>query len=130
MTIPVQDLIENIKSLNREELNIADIERLFFLNAHNDNYPDGIEIDVKGDNIKIDGKIFFMPKKQLLVLRYLLNNPHKCISRKEFLRNCWEEDVLVGDRTVDVHICKIRKILKGKINIYSHKCFGYRWKTC
>jgi len=64
------------------------------------------------------------------MIYYLLSNPNRCISRKEFLKNCWEDGIIVGERTIDVHICKIKKVLKDKIKIQTHKCYGYRWKIC
>jgi two-component system alkaline phosphatase synthesis response regulator PhoP len=84
-------------------------------------YPSSYEISINGDRQ-------FIPKKEFLVLNYLINNPDRCVSRKELIKNCWEDDVIIGERTVDVHICKIKKRIKNRIKIYVHKGVGYRWK--
>ncbi len=84
-------------------------------------YPDRYEISINGENQ-------FIPKKEFLVLHYFIKNPDRCISRKELIRNCWEDGVVVGERTIDVHICKIKKRIKNKIKIYTQKGVGYRWE--
>jgi two-component system alkaline phosphatase synthesis response regulator PhoP len=130
MTIFVDELIKNIQSLDREKITINDLHNIIYTKKDNEIYPNGIELNLESNTIVIDGKSSVLPKKQLLVIAYILQNPDRCIKRKELIENCWEKDVIVGERTIDVHICKVRKILKGKIIINTRKCFGYIWKTC
>ncbi len=73
-------------------------------------------------------KIF--PRKEFEVLYYLANNPGRVFSRESLLRDVWGTDVYVVDRTVDVHIRKIREKL-GKYCelIETVKGVGYRFKS-
>lgn len=89
----------------------------------------GITIDNSSFVLTIDDKKYHIPRKQFKMLFYLLSNPNRCINRREFINNCWEDGVIVGERTIDVHICKLKKLLKDKIDIKTNKCYGYRWKT-
>lgn len=68
-----------------------------------------------------------LPRRQFELLVYLMKNKGRVISRQEMLRNVWEEGVVVGDRTIDVHICKIKRRFPG-IPIKLRKCYGYLWQ--
>ena len=65
-----------------------------------------------------------------MILHLLLQNPKKVISREIFLDRVWEENSLVIDRTVDVHMAKIKvKLGKSAASlIESVKGLGYRLK--
>jgi DNA-binding response OmpR family regulator len=69
-------------------------------------------------------------KKEFMILHLLLQNPKKVISREIFLDRVWEENSLVIDRTVDVHMAKIKvKLGKSAASlIESVKGLGYRLK--
>ena len=73
-------------------------------------------------------KIF--PRKEFEVLYYLANNPGRVVSRETLLQDVWGNDVYVVDRTVDVHIRKIReKLGKHSELIETVKGVGYRFKS-
>lgn len=74
-----------------------------------------------------DNKSFTLPIKVYKVLHFLISNRNKCMSRNALLKNCWESGVVVGDRTIDVHICKIKRLLKDKSVLKTRKGFGYMW---
>jgi two-component system alkaline phosphatase synthesis response regulator PhoP len=69
-----------------------------------------------------------LPKKAFELLRLLCSKPGKVFSREEILSKIWGEDVIVGDRTIDVHIRKIRDKLKLD-NINTIKGVGYKYKA-
>jgi two-component system alkaline phosphatase synthesis response regulator PhoP len=78
-------------------------------------------------SINDNEKVF--PRKEFELLYYLASNPGVVHSRESLLKNVWGSDVYVVDRTVDVHIRKIRE----KLDVYSHlietlKGVGYRFK--
>lgn len=56
-----------------------------------------------------DGKSLVMPKKEFELLSFLANHPNKVFSRDELLEKVWGSDVYVVERTVDVHIRKLRE---------------------
>lgn len=97
-------------------------------NAITEEGNSGIEINRERHEVIIDSKPYILPKKVFKMINYFVENPNKCISRYELLKNCWEDGVIVGDRTIDVHICKIKKLTKNKLNIVTQKGVGYRFK--
>jgi two-component system alkaline phosphatase synthesis response regulator PhoP len=56
-----------------------------------------------------DGKSLVMPKKEFELLSFLAHHPNKVFSRDELLEKVWGSDVYVVERTVDVHIRKLRE---------------------
>lgn len=79
--------------------------------------------------VTVDNEERIFPRKEFELLYYLANNPGVVHSRESLLKNVWGSDVYVVDRTVDVHIRKIRE----KLEIFSHlietiKGVGYRFK--
>jgi two-component system, OmpR family, alkaline phosphatase synthesis response regulator PhoP len=80
--------------------------------------------------VYVDGSEKIMPRKEFEILYYLANNPGRVISRGTLLKEIWGNDVLVVDRTVDVHIRKIREKLESHFDlIETIKGVGYRFKS-
>jgi|ERR1041384_296764 two-component system alkaline phosphatase synthesis response regulator PhoP len=86
-----------------------------------------IEISPSHHTIRIHGKEIFFPKKEFEVLLYLAGRPGQVVDRETLLRAIWGTEVRVIDRTVDVHIRKIREKL-GKVAgmLETIKGVGYR----
>lgn len=86
-------------------------------------------IDVDKFVVKIDGRQKFFPRKEFQLLHYLASNPGKVLNRETLLKEIWGNDVYVIDRTIDVHIRKIReKLGKHSELIETVKGIGYRFK--
>jgi len=68
-----------------------------------------------------------LPRKEFELLYFLASHPGKVFSRQEILDEVWGQDVYVVDRTVDVHIRKIREKI-GSHFIETVKGVGYRFK--
>jgi len=68
-----------------------------------------------------------MPRKEFELLYFLASHPGKVFSRQEILDEVWGRDVYVVDRTVDVHVRKIRQKIGSKY-IETVKGVGYRMK--
>ena len=68
-----------------------------------------------------------MPRKEFELLYFLASHPGKVFSRQEILDEVWGQDVYVVDRTVDVHVRKIRQKI-GSDYIETVKGVGYRMK--
>ncbi len=80
--------------------------------------------------VKLDGSEVIFPRKEFELLYFLANNPGKVFSRDALLKTVWGVDVYVVDRTVDVHIRKIReKLDKYSDLIETIKGVGYRFKS-
>lgn len=71
-------------------------------------------------------KTILLPKKEFLLLQLLASKPGKVFSREEIFRVVWGETVIVGNRTIDVHIRKIREKLETDY-ITTIKGVGYKF---
>ena len=65
-----------------------------------------------------------LPKKEFELLETLANNPGKVYTRDQILAQVWGNDTIVGERTIDVHIRKLREKL-GNDYIRTIKGVGY-----
>lgn len=72
------------------------------------------------------GEELSLAKKEFEILWLLLSRPGKVFSRQEIFRNIWDSDVIVGQRTIDVHIRKLREKI-GKHYIKTIKGIGYKF---
>jgi two-component system alkaline phosphatase synthesis response regulator PhoP len=80
--------------------------------------------------IHINGNETVFPRKEFELLYFLANNPGKVFSRDALLKTVWGVDVYVVDRTVDVHVRKIREKLEEFSDlIETIKGVGYRFKS-
>lgn len=91
----------------------------------------GFEIDKGSHSVKLGGKEIFLPRKEFELLWILSSSRGKVFSREMLLRRIWGENIYVTDRTVDVHICKVRERLGkfGLENLETIKGVGYRFKA-
>ena len=67
------------------------------------------------------------PRKEFELLQYLASHPGKVFSRQDLLDEVWGKDVFVVDRTVDVHVRKIREKL-GNDYVQTVKGVGYKFR--
>ena len=88
-----------------------------------------LEIDSSSHSVRINEREVFFPKKEFQLLHFLLSNRGKVYSREILLNQIWGENIYVVDRTVDVHVAKIREKL-GEYSDYIEtiKGLGYRFK--
>lgn len=79
--------------------------------------------------VYIAGEEVVFPKKEFELLFFLMTYPGKVLNREMLLKEVWGSDVYVGDRTIDVHVRKIREKL-GRYSdaIETIKGVGYRIK--
>lgn len=77
---------------------------------------------------KEDGSVVVLPKKEFEILHYLATVPNKVQSRESLLQKIWGTDVFVVERTIDVHIRKVREKI-GDQYIGTLKGVGYMFKT-
>jgi two-component system, OmpR family, alkaline phosphatase synthesis response regulator PhoP len=85
-------------------------------------------IDKEKYLIKNDSGIINLPKKEFELLLLLASRPDKVFTREEIFANVWGNNVIVGDRTIDVHIRKIREKL-GLGIITTIKGVGYKFES-
>jgi len=89
----------------------------------------GLQLDTQSHKALIDGTALPLTKKEYLILELLMTQPYITHSREEIMGRVWEEDVFVGDRSVDVHIARLRKKM-GAYGTYivNHSGFGYAYE--
>ena len=73
---------------------------------------------------KADGSVIVLPKKEFELISFLAQYPNKVFSRDEILQKIWGADVYVVERTIDVHIRKVREKV-GETFIKTLKGVGY-----
>ena len=88
----------------------------------------GIEIDRDKYLVTKDGVHIQLPKKEFELLVLLSSAPGRVFTRENILNSIWGNDVIVGDRTIDVHIRKLREKL-GDENFKTIKGVGYKFEA-
>lgn len=88
---------------------------------------DGLLIDRERYVVTKNGKEINLPKKEFELLALLASKPGKVFSRETILEKVWGGEVVVGDRTIDVHIRKLREKL-GEDYIKTVKGVGYKFE--
>lgn len=86
-----------------------------------------ITIDPERFMVTVDGQEIVLAKKEFELLYLLALKPGRVYLRNEILNQVWGNDVIVGDRTIDVHIRKIRQKL-GVDCITTVKGVGYKFE--
>jgi two-component system alkaline phosphatase synthesis response regulator PhoP len=87
----------------------------------------GLEIDPERFIVRYKGQEFSLAKKEFELLYLLASKSGRVFLRNEILSQVWGNDVIVGDRTIDVHIRKIRQKL-GVDCITTVKGVGYKFE--
>jgi len=72
----------------------------------------GITIDNIGHRATADGSFLALAPREYDLLLFLLNNQNRVFSRRQLLVHVWGKDAIVGPRTVDVHIRRLRNVLE------------------
>ena len=83
-------------------------------------------IDKERYLIKKDGQEMILPRKEFELLSLLVSKPGKVFTREEIYYSVWGDNVVVGDRTIDVHIRKLREKI-GNEHIKTLKGIGYKF---
>jgi two-component system alkaline phosphatase synthesis response regulator PhoP len=108
----------------RPRLLISKIESLLRRNKSVQSGTDKITIDRDRFVVEIEGKELQLPKKEFELLELLASRPGKVFNRDQILAVVWGNDTIVGERTIDVHIRKLREKL-GDAYIRTIKGVGY-----
>lgn len=111
-------LISRIKALLRRAPNAKDLEAIDM---------GGIRIDRESYLVYKNDQQISLPRKEFELIALLASKPGKVFTREEILNNVWGGEVIVGDRTIDVHIRKLREKL-GEDFIKTVKGVGYKFE--
>ena len=83
-----------------------------------------LKVDINKKKFFVDNEEVKLPKKEFKIIKLLISDPEKVFERKEIFDVVWGNDVIVGERTLDVHIRKLRKKIGGDY-IRTIKGVGY-----
>tara|TARA_B100000780_G_scaffold47188_1_gene29319 strand:+ start:2110 stop:2799 length:690 start_codon:yes stop_codon:yes gene_type:complete len=111
-------LMSKVKSLLRRLVNNDSNEKSIIIGK--------LSIDRESYSVTNSGKLFFLPRKEFELLYLLASNPEKVIRREKIMEKVWGLDAIVGDRTIDVHIRKLREKL-GDECFKTIKGVGYKF---
>jgi len=117
--IKIKVLISRIEALLRRSLKKKNTDVITINN---------LVIDSEKYTVVKNGREISLPKKEFKLLRLLASVPNKVFTREEIFHKVWGDDVVVGDRTIDVHVRKIREKI-GISNIKTVKGVGYKFDT-
>ncbi|MGN0918775.1 MAG: response regulator [Oxalobacter sp.] len=89
-----------------------------------------VQLDTASCQLTVDGKLTEIGKSEYLLLRFFMTNPDRVFSRVQLLDSVWHDALNIEERTIDVHILRLRKILndKGKM-IKTVRGLGYMFST-
>ncbi|NBV90829.1 MAG: DNA-binding response regulator [Flavobacteriia bacterium] len=91
-----------------------------------DTQTEGIIISRETHLVYVDGVGIQLPRKEFELLSLLASKPNNVFKRESILANVWGNNVIVGDRTIDVHIRKLREKI-GEKYIATIKGVGYKF---
>jgi two-component system alkaline phosphatase synthesis response regulator PhoP len=127
----IQKPISPKKLVARVKSNLRKIETANDIQSQSKEIAIGpLVIDKEKYSVLLDGNPIILPKKEFEILAYLAGNPGKVFPRSRILNDIWGTDIFVVERTIDVHVRKIRE----KLDEYSDlietiKGVGYRFKN-
>ncbi len=101
--------------------NTTKINRLPILESH------GITLNTEKFHITFEGVNHVVPRKVFELLYYLMENKNRVMRRSTIMHNVWGDDIIVGERTVDVHVRKLRAKFPS-FPIQTVKGIGYMFK--
>ena len=111
-------LVSRIKALLRRDVVGDDEEKV----------DEGLTIDRERYEVTRSGERISLPRKEFELLALLMSKSGKVFTREIILSTVWGEEVVVGDRTIDVHIRKLREKL-GSEYITTIKGVGYKFSA-
>lgn len=87
-----------------------------------------LSIDLDKYQVSLNGDKLNLPRKEFELLSLLISRPGKVFHRDEILDKIWGNEVVVGGRTIDVHIRKLREKIGDKL-IKTVKGVGYKFEA-
>ena len=106
---------------------VSALLRRFTKNETNTNIVNGdLTINLDEYKVILKGEKMSFPRKEFELLRLLASKPDKVFKREKIMEAVWGNDVVVGDRTIDVHIRKLREKM-GNAYFKTIKGVGYKF---
>lgn len=111
MLLRIQALLRRSRIANEHKLQISNLT-----------------LDYNGFVIQMDGTTYELPNKEFLLLYKLLSYPNKIFTRRQLMDELWDMDSDTDERTVDVHINRLRERFRENIyfDIITVRGLGYK----
>ncbi len=116
-----KELVARIKAVLRRRINATGSGRLVLA---------GIELLLDEHRVLVEGRDVTLSPMEYRLLEFFMSHPEKVYTRSQLLDNVWGRSVFIEERTVDVHIRRLRKTLAdfGRENaVQTIRGFGYRF---
>ena len=89
-----------------------------------------MRLDLRSKHLELDGQNTILTKKEFEILSLLMRHPQRLFTRNEILQNVWKNESYVLERTVDVHVARLRKKLaEYSIYITNRSGYGYAFNN-
>jgi two-component system, OmpR family, alkaline phosphatase synthesis response regulator PhoP len=120
ITKPVKPriILSRIRALLRRERGVDAITEAIIKLGDMEIHRENLSVHIKGQRVEL-------ARKEIEILLLLATKPGKVFTRDEIFNTIWGEDVIVGTRTIDVHIRKLREKI-GEDYIRTFKGIGYK----
>jgi two-component system, OmpR family, alkaline phosphatase synthesis response regulator PhoP len=118
-------LVSRVKALLKRTSTVGTAPVAIIENTHTISVGN-LVIDKERYLILKDGEEMILPRKEFELLSLLVSKPGKVFTREEIYYSVWGDNVVVGDRTIDVHIRKLREKI-GNDQIKTLKGIGYKF---
>ncbi len=93
---------------------------------------DALCLDTVAHMVTVEGEALAMGPTEFRLLHFFMSHPERVYSREQLLDNVWGQNVYVEERTVDVHIRRLRKVLEPygyDRNVQTVRAVGYRFSA-
>ncbi|MFC1899485.1 winged helix-turn-helix domain-containing protein [Chloroflexota bacterium] len=117
----IKELALRIKRIVRKDNNTKDSEKI---------KCDSLIMDLAKCEVSLEGRIIELAFKEYELLKFLINNKGRVYTREALLDKVWGYDYYGGDRTVDVHIRRLRSKLEDAKHTFIEtvRNIGYRFR--
>ncbi|GMQ88232.1 MAG: phosphate response regulator transcription factor PhoB [Gammaproteobacteria bacterium] len=118
-----RELMARINAVLRRNRELADEQPIEF---------SGLSLDPVGHRVRTDGEVLNLAPTEFRLLQFFMSNPDRVYSREQLLDRVWGRGIFVEERTVDVHIRRLRKALAARTYdrfIQTVRGTGYRFST-
>jgi Response regulators consisting of a CheY-like receiver domain and a winged-helix DNA-binding domain len=116
----IKEVIARVKAITRRDDKVNQEQR----NKGSVIVIGDMKLDLLSKHLEIKDRSIILTKKEFEILNLLMQNPQKLFTREEILCKVWENESYVLERTVDVHVARLRKKLE-EYNAYITNRPGY-----
>jgi two-component system alkaline phosphatase synthesis response regulator PhoP len=116
----IKEVIARVKAITRR-----DYETIPKIKKEQESILIGdLKLNLASKRLELDGKNIILTKKEFEILSLLMQRPQRLFSREEILHEVWKDESYVLERTVDVHVARLRKKL-NRYSVYITNRSGY-----